>query len=62
MPMMSTGKQDNTQFSPVYSFMRVRVYLVMLELRPPHRPLSLVTATVVVLGGSTAAVRGQPGG
>jgi hypothetical protein len=38
------------------------VYLVMLELRPPHSPLSLVTATVTVFGGSTAAVRKAEGG
>jgi hypothetical protein len=35
------------------------VYFVMLLLRPPHRPLSEVTATVMVLGGSMAAAQGS---
>ena len=38
------------------------MYLVMVELRPPHRPLSLVTATATSLGGAIAARRPGAGG
>ena len=53
---------NKTAFSsPVgsFSFSSIRVYLAMLEFRPPHRPLSEVTAMVAVLGAVTAAIGEQ---
>lgn len=44
-----------------FSLMSIRVYLAMLVFRPPHRPLSEVTATLATLGAVTAA-RGRVGG
>jgi hypothetical protein len=51
------AKQQLNSPLPLYICISAFVYFVMLLLRPPHRPLSEVTATVMVFGGSMAAAQ-----